>query len=218
MSPSTAASMGAIVTLPDFLKTAGKLTLEDQKLIVSQALIMLQEVYVHLPLKRAMHAIDPVQRLRLLERQLSSAKNPMRERDFHNEMISIFTSLRDLHTNYILPGPFSSHVAFLPFELEEYYEDQNTDSCQYVVSKLMTGFNQPPFQPGSVVKYWNGVPIDRAVALNAERNAGSNPDARHARGLENMTMRPMAMSLPPDEEWVDIGYEAAGQQHEIRIP
>jgi C-terminal processing protease CtpA/Prc len=56
------------------------------------------------------------------------------------------------------------------------------------------------------------------VELNAERNAGSNPDARHARGLENLTLRPLSMSLPPDEEWVVIGFTGIdGKDHEIRL-
>src|SRR5438270_13949562 len=41
---------------------------------------------------------------------------------------------------------------------------------------------------------------------NGEREAGSNIDARHLRGLEAMTNRWMGMSLPPDEEWVVVRY------------
>ena len=37
-------------------------------------------------------------------------------------MIDIFTDLRDLHTNYILPSPYSTKTAFLPFLLEEFRE------------------------------------------------------------------------------------------------
>jgi hypothetical protein len=33
-----------------------------------------------------------------------------------------------------------------------------------------------------------------------------------------MTIRPMATSLPPDEEWVLVGYESGGKSSEIRIP
>ena len=39
--------------------------------------------------------------------------------------------------------------------------------------------------------------IDAAVDVNAEREAGSNLDARHLQGLQSMTLRWMAMSLPP---------------------
>jgi hypothetical protein len=52
--------------LRTFLKTTGKLSIEDMRLLVEQALILLEMFYVHMPLKLAMHAIDPVQ-LRLLK-------------------------------------------------------------------------------------------------------------------------------------------------------
>src|SRR6185295_13942165 len=56
--------------------------------------------------------------------------------------------------------------------------------------------------------YWNGVPIRRAIELNGQNQAGSNPEARLARGLDNLTVRPLDTMLPPDEEWVDLGYRS----------
>jgi hypothetical protein len=67
------------------------------------------------------------------------------------------------------------------------------------------------------VTHWNGIPIHRAVEINADREAGSNLDARHARGLAAMTIRPLAMSLPPDEEWVVVSYEAGSSVRERRF-
>ena len=64
--------------------------------------------------------------------------------------------------------------------------------------------------------HWGGVPIDQAVAINAEREAG-NEAARHVRGLDAMTVRPMSQSLPPDAEWVIVGYEHGGNALEIRV-
>ena len=55
---------------------------------------------------------------------------------------------------------------------------------------------------------WNGVPIVRAIEINGESQAGSNPDARFARGLDNLTIRPLNSTLPPDEMWVDILFRA----------
>ena len=135
---------------------------------------MLEMLYVHLPLKRSMHAIDPLQRLKLLRFRLAA----MSERQFHDEMIDIFTKLRDLHTNYILPSPYASKTAFLPFLIEEFFEG---NTRRYLVSKMLAGFTHPTFKPGVIVTSWSGVPIDRAVELNADRQAGSNPDARRAR-------------------------------------
>jgi hypothetical protein len=171
---------------------------------------MLQALYVHLPLKRSMHATDPVQRLKLLRFHLAE----LSERQFHDEMIDIFVDLRDLHTNYILPSLYATKTAFLPFLLEEFFEG---GMRSYLVSKMLAGFTHPTFKPGVVVTRWSGVPIDRAVEVNADRQAGSNPDASHARGLEALTIRAMAMSSPPDENWVIVGYLDGTVERELRV-
>lgn len=204
--------LGAIIGLTDFLGTAGELTQAERRTIVEQALTLIDDVYVHLPLKRAMHAIDPVQALKLLRRRLAAVN----ERQFHNEMIEIFKSLRDLHTNYMLPEPYRRHTAFLPFLMEEFYDDE--EQRHYIVSRLLLGFQHATFKPGVEITHWSGIPIDRAVEINADREAGSNPPAQHVRGLDAMTVRPMAMSLPPDPEWVIVGYESGGQSLEVRLP
>jgi Peptidase family S41 len=201
---------GATTTLEQFLASTGTLTPAQRARIVDQAEAMLAFLYVHLPLKRSMHAIDPLQRLKLLRFHLAT----LSERQFHDQMIDIFTDLRDLHTNYILPNPFASKTAFLPFLLEEFFEGGRRS---YLVSKMLAGFTHPTFKPGVVVTSWSGVPIDRAVDVNADRQAGSNPDARHARGLESLTIRTMAMSSPPDEMWVVVGYLDGTVARELRI-
>ena len=202
--------IGATITLTQFLAQAGTLSVAERQTIVDQAEIMLSSLYVHLPLKRSMHAVDPIQRLKLLRFHLGDVS----ERQFHDEMIDTFTDLRDLHTNYILPSPYNSKTAFLPFLLEEFHE---SGTRKYLVSKTFAGFTHPTFKVGVAVTSWNGIPIDRAVEVNADRQAGSNPDARHARGLEALTIRTMAMSSPPDERWVIVGYVDGRTEREVRI-
>ena len=209
---STTPQNGATMGLKQFLETTAALEQHERRAIVEQALTLLEDVYVHLPLKRAMHATDPVQSLKLLRRRLSL----ITERQFQNETIRIFKNLRDLHTNYILPAPYHQHVAYLPFLMEEFYGDGG--ERHYVVSRLIAGFAHDTFWPGVEITYWSGVPIEQAVAINADREAGSNEAARHARGLDDMTVRPMAMSLPPAAEWVLVGYRSNGQDLEIRLP
>lgn len=101
------AHLAAATALPAFLAGAGTLTLAERRLIVDQALTMLDQNYVHLPLKSAMYAVNPVQRLRVLHRRLerqTEATKPL-EWLFHAELSEIFHSVRDLHTNYLLPAP-----------------------------------------------------------------------------------------------------------------
>lgn len=203
--------------LPTFLSSAGKLTAEERKLIVRQALILIEHNYAHLPLKRAMHSIEPVQRLKLLLQTLEQtpAAAQQSEIEFHRELTEIFTSVRDLHTNYLLPTPFNQMTAFLPFMVEDYFDGGKR---KYIVSHVAKGFNQSTFVPGVEVVYWNAVPIERAVLNNAHQYAGSNREARHARGVQTLTTRALRIALPPDEEWVIVGYRTTtGKLVELRV-
>ena len=190
-------------TLNTFLANAAGLTQASKLRIVEQALVLIEGLYVHLPLKRAMHAVDPVQRLRLLKQRLAAYASDAR---FHAEMVDIFTSVRDLHTNYLLPRPFADVTAFLPFRVEACRE---AGKRVYMVGGVAPGFTHPTFKAGVEIRYWNGVPIDRAVEAVADRHAGSNLDARHSRGVAGLTIRPLIIAPPPDEEWVIVGYRTS---------
>ncbi|WP_296600522.1 S8 family serine peptidase [Phenylobacterium sp.] len=198
-------------SLREFLNDLDELTPDGQRDIVDQAICLLENFYAHLPFKRAMHAIDPLQRLRLLRRRIDDLPN---EAEFHKELIETFTSLRDLHTNYMLPGSYQRAVANLPFRVRYCVEGGQR---KYVVTQVLSSLNHPTFRPGVELTYWNGMPIERAVELVGGYHAGSNPAARHARGVDGLTFRYLGMSLPPDEEWVVVGYkDAAGNPQEFR--
>lgn len=217
MSTAVRGHFAGATDLPTFLQGAGQLTREQRKLIVRQALILIEQNYAHLPLKRAMHSVDPVQRLKLLLQALERARpeDEMTEAEFHHEVTDIISSLRDLHTNYLLPAPFNQMTAFLPFMVEDYFENGKR---RYIVSRVTQGVSQPTFVEGVELVYWNGMPIERAVWNNAQRFAGSNREARHARGVQTLTQRALQVAPPPDEEWVVVGYRtAAGEMKEIRF-
>jgi hypothetical protein len=177
--------------------------------------------YVHLPLKQAMHAINPIQRLKLLKYRLETKGSEMEPvMQFHHRLLEIFASLRDVHTSYFLPTPFRDQIAFLPFLVEQYFESDGKRGRveKFLISRVLdqvfetssaSASSAAFFQPGVEALYWNGVPIRRAVEINGENQAGSNTEARFARGLDNLTVRPLDTSLPPDEKWVDITYKTA---------
>lgn len=215
VDPAVRQHFAAATDLPTFLGTAGQLTAAEREVIVQQALILIEQNYAHLPLKRAMHSVDPVQRLKLLLQGLQLGTLTMTDGDFHREVLDIFNSVRDLHTNYVLPAPFTQMVAFLPFLVEDYREN---GTRKYVVTRLATGFTHPTFVPGVEIVHWNGVPIERAVWNNGQRYAGSNREARHARGVEILTVRALGLQPPPDELWVVVGYRTlAGTLAELRF-
>ncbi|MEP7270383.1 MAG: S41 family peptidase [Acidobacteriota bacterium] len=213
-----------IVKLSDFLDSVrGKQRLKkkDRLRIVEQALLLLEMNYVHLPLKRAMHAIDPNQQLKLLRFRISEMKESelSPEIQFHRRMLEIFASTRDLHTMYLLPNPYRDHVAYLPFLIEQYFEKRGRGKQveKFLVSRVATAdyhtvrdndLDHEAFECGVEPLYWNGVPIRRAIEVNGNMQSGSNLDARFARGLDNFTTRPLDTSLPPDEMWVDLTYRS----------
>jgi hypothetical protein len=209
---------GAAKGLGAFLNSAerrARLSRADRLRIVEQALVLMEMNYVHLPMKRAIHAVDPIQQLKLLRFQLAEWNDDLESTiDFHRRMLSIFGSTRDLHTLYLLPEPYKDCTAYLPFLIEQYF-DQGVE--RFIVTRTAndgkTCRASPEdggamFERGVEVLGWNGVPIARAIEINGESQAGSNPDARFARGLDNLTIRPLNSSLPPDEHWVDIVYRA----------
>jgi hypothetical protein len=199
---------------------AQALSLDDRRLIVGQARRLLQGAYVHLDLKASMHATDPVQRLRLLEYRLQPGRDdPIARADddraFHSEMIDIFTSLRDLHTAYLLPAPYRDRVVFLPFLVEQFHVGGER---RYMVSRTAGDLvGHPTFKPGVEITHWNGAPIERAIEDDASHQAGSNAAARFARGLDALTTRPLVRTLPPLADWVTVTYLGpAGEQLEVR--
>ena len=207
--------LGAIQTIPQYrASVAGSPPLSgaQRQRLIDQATVMIRDLYVHLPLKQAMHAVDPVQRLRLLDRRKDTFDDPA----FHAELLDTFIELRDLHTNYVLPTPYRGKLAFLGILLERYVSD--TDS-HWIVSKVFDHLTtEATLAKGVEVTHWNGTPIEDAVWRHADREAGSNQPARFARGLENLTFRSLASSLPPDEDWVDLRYlTAASEIEEARL-
>ena len=211
--------------LGDFLRGVGDgtLTLADRLLLVDQALVMIEQCYVHLVLKRSMHAVDPVQRLRLVRDRLATLTDETRgsEVEFHRELAEIFASVRDLHTNYLLPAPFASRTAFLPFLVERCVDpaaDGGPERERFLVTKVAASLAHPTFVPEVEVLHWNGVPVRRAVEANARRQAGSNLAASFARGLDALTIRPLLRTVPPDEDWVTVTYRGLdGVVREIRL-
>jgi hypothetical protein len=205
---SSRTELTAAVSLPEFLSTheVGRLSVDNRRLIVQQALLLLEHNYALLPFKVARYGINPLQRLRLMHARLGRPGKPEPEVSFHAELVDIYNSLRDLHSRYTLPRPFNAAAAFLPFLLKEFTEDGRR---RYLVGKRQPDdpeIPHPTFRFGVEVTQWNGVPIARAIERFAERIPGANPDARHARAVDRFTFRALGFGPPPDEEELTIEY------------
>jgi hypothetical protein len=208
--------------LKEFLDGVKELSHNERALIVEQAILLLEGFHVNLPLKRAMYAVDPLRRLRLLQRRLRTLFKT--DRLFHREMTQIFNSINDIHTNYLLPEPYAGATASLPFTVEVCYDGEHPI---YLATKLVTkdetkSFKGTAFREGVEILDWNGVPILRAVEMaGAQSPSGAgNRAARHAFGVYSLTTRGLNVLPPPDEEWVIVGYRtrSGGKRREIQTP
>lgn len=204
------AALGTVRALAGFAPARRPLTRAEMQLLAQRALVLLRDFYVHLPMKRVVHAADPERRLRLLLDRLSD-EPPLAEEEFHRALGDVFTELRDRHTTYILPQPYRSAIAFLPFLVEPVADGR------FIVSRVSWPFADEGLRR-STVTHWNGIPIERAVELNAERNAGANRWARRARGLDRLTFRWLGLGVRPDEDWVVVSYLVDGEPRHLRFP
>ena len=191
-----------VIELSDFRKTRGLLSLGDKLNIINQAKIVLSQTYVHLNQKNALYAANPLSQLTVLAQDLTSYEGDDTELFFHQKIINIFNSLRDLHTMYQLPMPFQDKVAFLPFFIEQFHD---SGVPRFMVTKTL-GKLKAPFEAEVEVTHLNGIPIERAIEINGMRYSGSNVEARFVRGLDSLTFRPMAVMLPPEEDWATVRY------------
>jgi C-terminal processing protease CtpA/Prc len=174
--------------------------------------LVLDGVYAHLPLKRSLYGFDVLRAIEHLRQQVPS----LSDLQFHRELTLLINRLRDAHTQYLGPKRLHDAVAALPFLVEVYGPP---DTPQYVVSKVNRRVvRDRRFRPGVLIKWWNGIPFDRAVDLHAERETGGRADARRARALESLTLRALDYGPPPDEDWVVITYlDPRARQREIRL-
>lgn len=212
--PGSPVDFEAVRTMPEFREFIGTpaLTMEERELLVQQAAAVIEGLYVHLAQKRSMYAIDPGQRLRLLRRRLAQVSDA----EFHTQMSRVLMELRDLHTVYVRPAPYRGRIAALGILVEHYVEGGESRFMVSKASPALTG--DTGLTAGAEALHWNGSPMALAVARNAEKEAGSNAAARFARGLESLAFRVLALSPPPDEDWVDLRYRAGDDIREVRIP
>ncbi|HEY5564304.1 MAG TPA: S41 family peptidase, partial [Rhodothermia bacterium] len=214
----TAVDPQTALTLREFLEERPRLSLEDRRRIIDQAILLLERYYVHLPMKRTMHAVDPIQRLRNLDHEIQQARgSQLSDLDFHREVITVFDSLRDLHTCYRLPQPFRGKVAWLPYLIEECVDDEG--GRRFIVSKIVGKSNDDGFEEGVEVLHWNGVQIERHIQSLSRGMPGGNSAARRARALNSLTLRSLTRGQIPDEDWVSLRYRTKkGRVREHRQP
>jgi len=173
--------------------------------IIDQAHALLEQAYVHLPDSQAAGE-DPLGLLAALQRAL-----PMERGQLYRELLAIFARLGDRHTHCSLPEPFASQVAFLPFLVGEFLEhgERHLAVLHSAIGEL---------ERGDVLVSWNGVVMAEVIGRQREWQHGSNPEARHAKAVQTLTFRPLALMPPPEEEGVMLEcVSATGARRTVRV-
>lgn len=79
------------MSLSTFLARAPEVEPPERAALLALAQALLTDVYVHRQQKQARYGIDPVQQLRVLRQRMQQLST----RQFHDELTSIFTALRE---------------------------------------------------------------------------------------------------------------------------
>ncbi|SMC70872.1 hypothetical protein [Kibdelosporangium aridum] len=183
--------MPEAMSLAEFTAAITPLTVPQRVAIVERALVQFGHT-------------DAVHRLRTLR----SCVHMTDERAFHRELAAVH---RSQGQTYLLPEPYASRFAYLPFRLER------TGASEYLITKVVAGY--AAVQPGAQVTHWNGTPIGWAVALIGAQACGPTPTANLARGLDSLTLRPLMTWLPPGDDTVAMTYLSPdGSPHSLRVP
>lgn len=177
-------------------ETVAEVGPEDERLL-DQAARLFEEAGVHL-LERRARGIDPVGPLRALRTDM-----PRDRAALHRRLLAIFARYGDRHSRWVPPPAWSERFAFLPFVAGSCTEDGET-------SLLVTGSACGPLRTGDRLIAWNGMPIAAMLEEHGAWQLGANAEARRAKAVQTLTVRPLALLPPPDEAGVELVFEREG--------
>lgn len=210
------------------LRTAeyNKLNLEERLKIVMQAERLFRDIHPHRPLHLNFLKVDPAAILRNFARSVRKSGGRGSVVDFHNRMIAIFQKIDDRHTAYRPPVPLSDIIAFLPFQVREFYAPSKAGDFSvlrpnYTVSDVAAKaqFSNPAFEKGVQIVTWNGVAISEAVMEEGREGFGSSRHAKHRLGLKSLTVKRLMFERIPRRDDVEVGFiTTGGKKSTISIP
>ncbi|MDZ4801936.1 MAG: S41 family peptidase [Bryobacteraceae bacterium] len=203
-----------VVSRAEFLKMEPSIRLlpEDKRTIVDQAILLLENLYSHLPFKRELYPdFDPAA-LHGFREEAGS----LSDAEFHKRMILYFGLARDPHTIYKAPLPWAQSIAFLPFGMRCWRDSDQ--AYRFVVTRVMREVDG--FGPGAEVLSVGGKSTLEFVTDAEGRQPAGELATRVGRGLLTATMRPLRYCTVPDEDSVMVAYTARGgtEVKALRMP
>ena len=195
---------------------------EEKQTVVSQVEIVLNDLFVHrfLKIQDFGESASFGPSLEKIKGQMSS----MTETDFHRSIANIFYSIRDLHTGYGFPTPYSCFTAMLPFTLTPAV-DNSGENVIAVNSVLKTDPiialipDAKKISLGDVLISFDGVLAREAALEMAKTAAGANDAAWFKRGVSRLASRPGYRMLVPEKNTVQLKFKnRLGQNYELELP
>ena len=154
--------------------------------------------------------IDPIPRM---EKIAGNAGN-MTDQKFHEEMSNLFLSLRDMHTNYYLPGPHSCFFPILPMAFE-FISSMNLEKRPILVISRFTGFPEvldragddvEKMSLGDILLRVNGLTFNEYYEKNKWLANGYNRFANMRAVAGLLSTRGGLLQLMPEEDEITFEY------------
>lgn len=167
--------------------------------------------------------VDPLPRIQNL---VANAKT-MSDKEFHSTASSIFLNLRDFHTNYILPQPYSCHAAIWPLFFDLVESDDVESNPKVVVRNLPKLPEVTQFAPhisekvqiGDILVSINNKTFIELFEENKWMSGGANQYGGQRSVLSHFAVRNGALFLMPNE--TDATYvleKKNGAQYTVQAP
>ncbi len=203
-----------------------ELTNAEKKVLVEQATLVLEQVYVNQHQKNAYYGIsptadghlDPVKNINEIAANVAHLSTAQ----LHTKLSQLFISQRDLHLSYGLPAPFGEHQSYLPLSLTRVTHEGNEFSV--AISSVWGSFSrlfpdQRVPQVGDLVIAYQGESIVQAVQNRMARSNGANPYAGFVRTLRDMRFRSHRSSGLPGEDTVTLTLASAttGEEYDVTL-
>lgn len=224
---SVAASLAAGTTLPVVTTLAQRraeikfptYTPDQRQLVADQAKLLFEQTYVHRSEKVAFYGADadPVPRIDAV----AANARTMDDATFQLTVEDIFSTTRDLHTNYYMPFPYACHESWLSFDLEEI---RGKGDPRFAVIRTYPG--DLPLAPGvsniavgDVLVSYDGKSAKDAAADRLVAGAGANVAGGRRRAMQAMTFLWHTLQPLPGNDVAHLVFRRAdGTKYNVDLP
>lgn len=186
------------VTLPEYSP-------EQRALVFEQTNMLLEQIFVHEALKIRHFGQDA--NFRPLMAALKPRIASMPIADFHVGLAKVFRHVRDLHSWYNFPKPYSCYRSLLPISFEWVKEDgvSKVRVSQVTETKeVLALYPELTLAVGDELLTYDGQAVWEAVEDRIELGRGANPMARRRRAVSALASLTQRYNLFPEHDELQL--------------